>query len=157
MRRWMAVAVVALVAAGCGSSGSDEADTPSTEAPTTEAVGDTPATDAETTTTVAETTTTEAPAEPLVFSAAGEQQTAPVQVAAGNYSVHYKFDGPCYYSGQLEPTDPDSFEMLDAGTGSGPVEGDTNLYNVEGGEYFVGMITGPAPGCPWTVTLTPQG
>jgi hypothetical protein len=36
------------------------------------------------------------------------------------------------------------------------VEGDTNLYNLEATEYYIDMITGPAPGCPWTVTFTPQ-
>lgn len=42
-------------------------------------------------------------------------------------------------------------------TGDGPVDGETNVYGLESGNYYLNVITGPAPGCPWTVTLTPQG
>jgi hypothetical protein len=47
--------------------------------------------------------------------------------------------------------------MVDLGTGTGPIEGDANAYNVEAGDYYVRVITGPAPDCPWELTLTPAG
>lgn len=116
-------------------------------------------TEAPTTTEEPTTTTTEAPPQPIVQTGQGDGQTPPLDVPAGNYAVHYQFDGTCFYGGTLVPidsADPLDFPQ-DLGTGTGPVAGDTNIYDVPGGTYYVKMITGPAPGCPWTVTLTPQG
>lgn len=104
-----------------------------------------------------EPATTQPAPQPIVQSGQGDGQTAPLNVPPGNYTVSYKFDGECFYGGSLEPLDSSGFEYHDLGTGQGPIEGGTNLYDVQGGEYYVKMITGPAPGCAWTVTLTPQG
>ena len=139
-------------------AGPDEADPEATDTPAdTEAPANT---EAPTTTEAATTTippTTAAPATPMEFSGDGQRAGEPFELAPGNYLAAYSFDGDCFYGATVKPTDPDAFEFLDAGNGMGPLSGDTNLYGVEGGEYFLDMITGPPPGCPWKVTLTPQG
>jgi hypothetical protein len=170
----LVLGVVAVIGGALAGSGDDE-DAPedvSAEETTTEAAEETTTTEAEEepaeettteapTTTEAETTTTEAPttteaaAAPIVQSGQGDGQTAPLEVPAGTYAVHYNFGADCFYGGTLERTDG-GFELIDLGSGQGPLEGDTFVYNVEGGEYYVAMITGPAPGCPWEITLTPQ-
>ena len=88
-------------------------------------------------------------------SGQGAAKTPPFKLKGGSYTVHYKFDGECFYGGTLDSTGG-GFDYNEVGTGQGPVEGDTNLYNISGGEYFINMITGPAPSCAWTVTIREQ-
>jgi len=130
----------------------EEATTEAPEETTTEAPEETTTT----TTTAPTTTTTEPAAEPIVQSGQGVGLTPPFEVPAGDYAVHYNFGQDCYYSGDLRPTDGDEFDGFDIGSGQGPIEGDTYAYDVPGGEYYIDLNTGPAPNCPWEITLTLQ-
>jgi hypothetical protein len=90
----------------------------------------------------------------LTLEGGGDMSTDPFQLDGGRYAVHYSFGGDCYYGASLEVTSGDTLAMHDLGTGTGPVEGDTNAYNVKTGEYYARVITGPAPDCPWMITVT---
>lgn len=106
-------------------------------------------------TTAAPTTTTAPPEvrEPVTVSAEGENTSDPFTLAAGRYTVHYRYGGSCYYAPSIEALSGGVGDFY--ASGDGPVEGDTNLYEVQDGQYFVEMITGPSPGCPWMLTFTP--
>lgn len=88
------------------------------------------------------------------LSGGGERSTDPFELDGGRYAVTYKLDQDCYYSASLSPVEGDGIPESLA-TGTGPIEGDSNVYDVTGGEYYVEMITGPDPDCPWEITLTP--
>lgn len=141
-----ALAVLALVVplGACASEANDD------EAATDDV---TTATEGETTTTAPTTTAAPTPA-PTTLSGGGDTSTDPFTLDGGRYAVHYRFDGSCYYSATLESPSGEPM-LVDLGTGDGPVEGDTNAYAVEPGDYYVQVITGPAPNCPWEITLTP--
>jgi hypothetical protein len=152
------VAIAGIVAAGVAGGG-DEGET-STAGETTDATETTET--AETTEAPATTTTTEppttttAPPTPAVLTleGGGDMSTDPFQLDGGRYAVHHSSGGDCFYGASLEATGVDVLAMHELGTGTGPVEGDTNAYNVEPGEYYARVITGPPPDCPWTITLT---
>lgn len=74
--------------------------------------------------------------------------------AVGN-TVAYSFTGDCFYGSFLASADGSGFGDSIA-SGSGPVDGNTNVYGVEAGTYYVKMITGPSPGCPWRIVLVRQ-
>jgi hypothetical protein len=124
--------------------------TSTTDAPTT--------TSSATTTTEAPTTTrpptTPPPPESVTLGADGQQATAPFRLDGGRYSVHYRFGGNCFYGATLQSTSNDASVYEDVGTGTGPIEADTNVYGIESGEYHLDMITGPAPDCPSEIILT---
>jgi len=87
----------------------------------------------------------------------GQMSTDPLHLDAGHYEVHFTYGGTCYFAASLDRLTGGNVGGVGAlGSGTGPVEGDTNVYDVEAGEYYVDVITGPAPGCPWEITLSPQ-
>ncbi len=169
----LALAVGLVIGGAIGGGSDDEGDevvaqeSTTTAAPADEEEPSSTTTDGEeeeepTTTTTSTTTTTEAPtttaaaAEPIVVSGPGVQLTPPFEVPAGDYAVHYNFSADCYYSTNLVPVGGETYDGFDLGSGTGPVEGDTYAYGVESGEYYIDLNTGPAPNCPWEITLTKQ-
>lgn len=94
--------------------------------------------------------------EPVSITLAGDgkQNTEPFALPAGAYEASYDYRAECTYYGDLRPSDGGYLFDADVGRGSGPVSGTTNLYDIDEGSYYVRMNTGPAPRCPWTVTLT---
>jgi hypothetical protein len=135
------------------------------QAPIDDVRDNTTTTTEEPTTTSSTTTTTEAPTtirppttppspEGVTLGAGGQQATAPFRLDGGRYTVHYRFGGDCFHGGTLQSTSTDAFVYEDVGTGTGPIEADTNVYGIESGEYYIDMITGPAPDCPWEIVLT---
>lgn len=100
--------------------------------------------------------TTDAPRTPEVVTLTGQGQEAtdPFELAGGSYLVAYDFQQDCFYGAVLKDPSGQDFVYENVGTGSGPVKGETNLYDIDPGTYFVDVITGPPPGCPWSVTLT---
>ena len=57
----------------------------------------------------------------------------------------------CYYSVALEPTSLFDGDIIIADSAT---SGEQFLYDLKAGKYHVETITGPAPSCPWKVTLT---
>lgn len=142
----LSVGVAVLLAAGCASEAGDDQATSAPMEPPATAVSATEPT----------TTTTAPPAtEPVTVSGPGDMSTNPFTLSGGRHQVHYRFDGDCFYGASLEPVDG-GLLLADLGTGMGPVEGDTNVYDLASGDYYVRVITGPAPGCGWEITLTPS-
>jgi hypothetical protein len=86
-------------------------------------------------------------ATPLSFTLAGVGNTAKAEMG-GDYSFQWETVGDCYYSADLEDGNTSLFAADDATSGTGYV------YDLKSGDYFVQMITGPAPGYGWTITFT---
>lgn len=153
--RWrmqVSVALVALVLSACTPNTESERTlvAPSETTTAAENGGD------ETTTSTTTTTAAAAPTpERIEVAHDGQQNTDPFELVGGRYSVEYSLTGSCSYSGYLRaPDDRPVFESI--ANGSGPVDGTTNVYHVDPGTYYVRMITGPSPGCPWRIVLTRQ-
>ena len=87
------------------------------------------------------------------FSGLGEKNTEAFY-ASGNLKVSWTVERDCFYSATLEATNGDLVRSqkeimtaMNSGTGSNFV------YAVEPGDYYIKMITGASPMCPWTITL----
>jgi hypothetical protein len=71
----------------------------------------------------------------------------------GDYAISWKTLGDCYYSASLKGGDtligPSAFtaDAVTSGTG--------NIYDLKATDYYLDVITGPAPTCGWSVTLAP--
>ncbi|MGK2852756.1 MAG: hypothetical protein ACSLE3_01395 [Microbacteriaceae bacterium] len=142
--------LVVMTLSACAEPVDEAADMPTKESKsTTTSVPETV-----TSTSAPSPTATERQQESVTLSAEGEQNTAPFHLDGGSYAVTFTFSGGCYYGADLQgaSTDPGRPESL--ASGSGPVDGTTNVYKVDEGEYYVEMITGPPPSCPWSITLT---
>lgn len=107
---------------------------------------------ASTTPTTAAGPTTTATPERVELAGGGDGNTEPFALRGGRYKLTYEYGGDCYYSASLRTTQDAAADDLP--TGNGPISGDGNLFGVEAGDYFLNMITGPAPGCPWKVVIT---
>jgi hypothetical protein len=85
----------------------------------------------------------------ITYSGTGELNTAKQQLN-GDYQASFETMGDCYYSGKLKGAGTADLPTVDeAGTVI------SNFYDISPGDYFVDMITGPSPGCGWSLTLTP--
>lgn len=94
----------------------------------------------------AEPTPTPEPIAPIVVAGDGEANTAPIQLN-GDYRVVWTVGNDCFYGADLEGADRESIF-----TASEPGSGETFLYDLRG-EYYVQMITGPSPACPWSISF----
>jgi hypothetical protein len=147
--RLTTVAALCMALMACAS----EADDPGLAATSVETTEQQTTTTTSSTTTAPTTTTTSAPPEqPIVLSGTGQQQTDPFRLEGDRYAVHYRFDGECFYGATLQSTSG-GLVYEDLGTGMGPVEGDTNIYGIGASEFYADVITGPAPDCPWEITI----
>lgn len=147
-RRRYAVAVVAVVGlAACSDGAPDESSSSTLPSPTL--AGATIPPEATTSTTPPTTVAKEV----HQFSGAGQKNSDPVQIRGGSYIVTWKGSGTCFYGASLNPTSGGPGGRHSLGSGTGPIEQTDNVYGVPAGEYFLEMISGPAPGCPWTLTL----
>lgn len=89
----------------------------------------------------------------VTFAAEGEGSSAQA-VLSGDYVITWQTFGDCYYSADLEGGS--DFLPPQVFTASTATSGTNNVYDLDDGEYYVEVITGPAPGCGWTVTFTSQ-
>lgn len=89
----------------------------------------------------------------VTFAGMGMVNTEPQQLTKGDYKVQYQFDGDCYYSADLVSVDGTD-RKSDLATASTVYSGETNAYGISGGSYYLKMTSGPAPGCPWRISLT---
>jgi hypothetical protein len=127
---------------------------PTTPAPTTSPPTTPPPTAPPTTVPPTPPTTVPPRPQPLTWKGQGQQSTSVFQLAGGDYTETWRFSGACFYGGNLNPKDGSPGQTL--GSGMGPVSGSDNLYNVAAGTYYIEMISGPPPSCPWTFTLQQQ-
>ena len=92
-----------------------------------------------------------APEAPTTLSAKGATNTRKFTLAGGDYTVTYNFSGSCFYGANLQQSASGGTDLASA---TGPIKGTNNVYGVTAGSYYIYMISGPAPDCPWTLTLT---
>lgn len=86
---------------------------------------------------------------PIVLEGTGQTETAPFRLNGGRYRSTWETFNDCYYSAELEPG-----LFVTVLNAQGATTGETFINNVKAGEYYVDMITGPAPRCRWKITLT---
>ena len=91
-----------------------------------------------------------APEAPRTLSAKGSGNTVKFNHAGGDYTVTYNFSKSCFYGAYLWQS---PYQGTDLVSGTGPLKGTTNTYGVPAGSYYIHMISGSAPDCPWTITL----
>lgn len=87
--------------------------------------------------------------DPVNLTGEGETTTAPFELQ-GDYRVEWTTAGDCYYNVDLEGGLGTSLFSADT-----PTSGETFVYDTEG-TYYLDVITGPAPGCGWSVSFDPQ-
>lgn len=159
MRKVLGLVVLGLTVAGCGADrGATDAAArgaaPATTAPATATTtADAGTTMAAIVTTTEATTTAIAQTEaPVVLTADGANVTAPFRLAGGTYKSTWQTFGPhdCYHGGKLNGGTYGTVM-----TAQGITQGETYVYDVEPGEYYVEVFTGPSPNCRWQITLTP--
>ena len=140
-----AVAIVALFVGGFVGFAIGSGSHASPSGGTVSDLGSSPVTSAQT------STAPQAPAvAPVTVTGQGDTKTALFTLAGGNYTVSYDFSGPCFYGAFLDQ--PPSTES-DLASATGPIKGTTQAYNVHAGSYYIHMISGAAPACPWTLTF----
>lgn len=143
--RWLLVVWALAVHAGCGGGGDASPGSPTEDTVTPAPVG------LPTAAPISATTTTTTPA--LSWSGTGAQKTDRFHLPGGAYKATWRFGADCSYFTSLKLAD--GTQGSDSiGDARGPIDGTNNLYGIEEGDYYVDVNTGPAPGCPWTVTLT---
>jgi hypothetical protein len=81
----------------------------------------------------------------------GEKSTNPFQLN-GDYAVVIRTSGDCYYAFDIDRTS-DGHTQESLGSHDGEDDTATRIYAVPSGSYFIDVITGPSPSCPWTVTI----
>jgi hypothetical protein len=86
----------------------------------------------------------------VTYSGEGDVITAP-QHLEGDYRVDWTTGGDCTYYGHVEPG-----SFMEAFSASAATSGTSYLYDLTPNDYYLDVITGPAPSCPWTATFTPQ-
>lgn len=96
---------------------------------------------------------TQAAAAPAVtLSGDGKMKSKKVPLE-GDYSISWKTLGACYYSADLENGGAWGESVFTAS--DRPHSGTSNVYGLDATDYYLDVITGPAPSCGWSVTLTP--
>ena len=87
---------------------------------------------------------------PVTFKGDGEMNTTATRLE-GDYRLDWETKGYCYYSADLEGADSHTAAF----TADSPLKGTNNIHGLDAGDYYLQVITGPAPKCGWTVTLVP--
>lgn len=88
----------------------------------------------------------------VTLSGEGELNTHKVYMA-GDYMVSWETFASCYYSAKVNG---DSGGRERAFTANDPFVGSNNVYGLPADDYYLQVITGPAPMCGWSVTFTPM-
>ena len=84
----------------------------------------------------------------IIYSGQGETNGTVKKIFTGNYKVNWITQGECYYSARL--SSGDRIFSVD-----GTASGFDYLYDIKEGDYFLSMITGPSPSCPWSIQFLP--
>jgi hypothetical protein len=92
----------------------------------------------------------------ITIEGGGDGNSAPFDLAGGDYLASVRFGANCTYFIDLEDVGREIrlrhkiASALDAQTQ------ENFLYVVTPGRYFIRVTSGPAPRCPWSVTLESQ-
>jgi len=96
-----------------------------------------------------------APETSIAMEGDGDESSDPFVLDPGDYVVEWTANGRCSYGFSLQPLEGQWPYVRLASPGD-QLEGRDNVYDVEGGRWYLEVITGPAPGCPWTLRLEPR-
>lgn len=99
------------------------------------------------------------PAEaPVTLQGEGLQKTKPFALRGGNYTLSWEATAPnaagCYHGGLLQAVNPSALavaEPLANAMVQGTQRGETQVYRVAAGDYYLNMTSG----CRWSVTISP--
>ena len=92
------------------------------------------------------------PSASVTFSGDGELSTEKQQLA-GSYTIEWTTAGPCYYAAELLG---DQNFGAQAFTANNPTSGTNQVYDLRPGNYYLAVVTGAVPDCPWTATFVPN-
>lgn len=83
----------------------------------------------------------------------GEGDTNTFSLSGGSYEIRTEVGNDCYYSFTLrDPSDGSRVDRIT--TMSEPGSNTVSLHGISSGTYYVAVITGPAPACPWSQRWT---
>lgn len=91
----------------------------------------------------------------MTFGGEGEMNTKPIY-AAGALLVEWSQKNDCYFSASLEASDGRKLTWYDIASSSKKGKGTNRVYNVEPGMYYIKVITGAPPLCPWSIKISGQ-
>lgn len=81
----------------------------------------------------------------------GDGATRSFDLSGGSYDVTTQVGNDCFYSFTLkDPADGSRVESIT--TMSEPGSTTVSMHGIDPGTYYVDVITGPAPSCPWEQT-----
>jgi len=93
--------------------------------------------------------------ESITIEGGGDGNSAPFYLAGGEYLATVTFGGNCTYYIDLKDTTGEQ-RSKDVGSALEALTLENFLYGVNEGRYFLSVISGPVPRCPWSVTLESQ-
>lgn len=96
-----------------------------------------------------------APETSISMGGGGDLSSDPFVLDPGDYVVTWTASD-CSTGFSLKPLDGQWPYVRLATSGRGATEGRDNVFDVEGGRWYLEVHTGPAPGCPWTLELEPR-
>ena len=97
------------------------------------------------------------PSEPaaLTIEGGGSGNSAPFELAGGDYLVTITFGANCTYYIDLEDASGES-RRQEVGSALEALTVENFIYGVDEGRYYFRVTSGPPPRCPWSVTLESQ-
>jgi hypothetical protein len=88
------------------------------------------------------------PSDRIVLEGKGDGATRSFSLGGGSYAVTTEVGNDCFYSFTLkDPSDGSRVESITSMTEPGSTT--VSLHGIDPGSYYVDVITGPAPSCPW--------
>jgi len=89
----------------------------------------------------------------VTLSGGGDGETRQFTLGGGSYTVRTEVGNDCYYSFTLR--DPSDGSRVKSVTSMSDVGSSTvSVHGVDPGTYYIDVITGSAPDCPWDQTWT---
>ncbi len=101
-------------------------------------------------------TPAESESESIAIEGGGDGNSAPFDLAGGDYLATVRFGANCTYFIDLEDVGRDIRLRHKIGSALDAQTQENFLYAVSPGRYFILVTSGPAPRCPWSVRLESQ-
>ena len=86
--------------------------------------------------------------ETIIFKGSGDIEATAKQPLSGSYEVSWKTYRDCVYYAHLSSGN-------DLFSADGTFSGTSYIYDLPNGDYYIEVITGPAPSCGWDITFKP--